>query len=1109
MTSKTNILSKKAFQPASSVFASANAGAGKTSLLTKRVLSLLLHGAPPEKILCLTFTHAASAEMQSRILHELGRWVMVDEKTLQTALSELLDKKADTHMVARARSLFAVVLESPQGLQIKTIHGLCQSLLRRFSLEAGISPHFSIMDARTQQELLQEARVRLYSYAGQHDSQLQQSLAALASMLGEYSLQQFFDEIIKNKRKFQSLFVRSGALSQTTQNLRQSLGLEKDPALEKLINQHFNYDTKTQEALKKIISQLIPNEGIEERLGGILAQWLCEPESRTHLASDYLSTFITQKGTPRKKLCAKETLNRELLEQLLAEQERVLAFYNDYKSLMIFERTTHMLHIAEAYLALYETIKRGRAAIDYDDLILTGMRLLSQQHMSAWVMFKLDGGIDHLLVDEAQDTSPEQWHIISTLTHDFFSGQGQKDNDRSLFIVGDEKQSIYSFQGADVAALSKMQEFFAERIEAAAMDIERLSMNISYRSTPEVLRAVDSIFSVQTSKDGLMTGNTLLTHTPTRYADKGLVELWPLIIPDGDETISASTLLARHIADTLQSWFTQGLMLESKGRCLLPGDIMILVKSRTRLVDRLVRALKRRNIPVAGIDRMVLGDSLVVQDLIALGQSMLLPEDDLTLAAVLKSPIFCLDEETLYGLCYNRKETPLWLRLAEHEQCKVSYALFADLRTKVDYTSPYQFYTYVLDNCGARARFLGRMGMESAEPIDEFLHQILLFEKSHTPSMQGFLHWFTHSESEIKRDMEQAACSVRIMTVHAAKGLQAPVVILPDTTNPPRIMDNFLWSEEDVSIPFWPGAAENDDVYCSKLRYCHKQRIMQEYRRLLYVALTRAEDRLYICGASAKEKISEQSWYELVKSGLSGIAEPLANGLLRLGEAPEAQPDKHQLPGFAASSVNADAFAFLHKPPPQESSPSKPLTPSKPTMQIPATVFPSDKQALFVRGKLIHRLLQYLPEVEASQRLAYGHKIASSFNLPDEIRKNSLAEALALIENTLYGFLFSSDALAEAAIAGNVVVAGKTVTVSGQIDRLYIGKNEIWIVDFKTGVKSPRKDTDIPESYIQQIALYQKLIQKIYPDLPVVCALLWTADSTITLLDERLLSTYI
>lgn len=1105
-------LDLRALHPSSCVFVAANAGAGKTSLLTSRVLSLLLHGAEPGKILCLTFTKAAAAEMQARIQQQLGRWVMMNDEGLREQLAALLGHAPESGMLAHARSLFARVLDAPQPPRIQTIHSFCQSLLRRFPLEASVSPHFSLMDARTEQELLAEAKRRLLGQAAQADPQLSNAIASMAQQFAESTFQGVLKEIIQNKRKFRAL-LRGFALERAQAQLWEEAGFAPQTTCQNLMEAHFSYASDERERLWGAGRKLAAQEK-SRPLGEALLSWLSAGNERPLLWPAYRSFFLTQKDEPRKKLCA----DAPCQEALATEQARVVAYDHAQKRLRIVENTLDLLAITEGLLAIYDALKRDHARMDYDDLIMHSKHLLETPGVSPWVLFKLDGGIDHVLVDEAQDTSPEQWAIIKALTEDFFSGESRSVADRSLFVVGDEKQSIFSFQGADVSLLAAMQEFFSRRIEAARQTVHTIKLTHSFRSTPEILQAVDAVFAQPGARDGLTSHDLVLSHIAVRSQHRGLVELWPCF--ESDERVSGKTKMVRALTRAIRLWLDEGRFLPSRGRAMRPGDIVILVRSRGQLVGQMVRALKRAQIPVAGIDRMELTRNLAVQDLIALGRFALLPNDELTLAALLKSPLCDISEEQLFSLAYGRAGHTLWQRLQamRHEgpAFAMAYEFLSEMQSRADFTTPYEFYAHALDTLGMRRRIIGRMGDEYADPMDEFLSQALSFERGHTPSLQGFLQWLASSESEIKRDPEQEADAVRIMTVHTAKGLQAPVVILPDTMEPDKLQDERLFWQQagEGMIPLWLLASKENDARAALVRNRHKERKLQEYRRLLYVAMTRAQDFLCIAGATGRDKPPQASWYQLVRDGLVEIAPPFeheAGQGLRVGEPLGCAPkDAPHMAGVSAGPPRPahPSWEFLFSPAPSEPAPPKPLIPSR-MEEAPPGASPLQENFLYARGKLIHALLQYLPDIADDAReqaaLTYLHK-----RQPDWTADQAQAlvdEVLQVMRKPDWAFLFSPGSKAEVPITGMVMRGGSPVAVSGQIDRLYVGEQEVWIVDFKSNRDVPKGA--MPSAYLRQLALYRQLISQIYTEKTVRCAILWTAAPALSLLDEGALRAYI
>ena len=853
-------------------------------------------------------------------------------------------------------------------------------------------------------------------------------------------------------------------------------------AVNQLFAEHFIYTDEQVYKLRAVAGLLLKSDKPTDSNTGVrLADWFARPEARLDLLDGYVASFLTTLGEPRKKLFTNNTLrDEELIDALLAEQMRVVAFDEARKTATIIAHTADVLTVAEGLLAEYDAIKRQHAWMDYDDLIAKSCELLTRAGMSPWVLFKLDGGIDHILVDEAQDTSPEQWQIVDALAEEFFAGEGKSEEARSLFVVGDEKQSIYSFQGANVKELARMQSYFSDKIKDAQKSVHHLALTKSYRSTDAVLQAVDAIFTNPKARAGLSFNDSEIAHIPTRNGQAGLVEIWPLIIPTEDDSTSPNTLLARKIADEIAGWIERG---EANA-----GEIMILLRKRGTLADSLVRALKRRNVPVAGSDRMRLNDNLAVQDLVALAQILLLPEDDLTLASCLKSPIFNMSEEDLFKLAYGRGEKNLWQKLPEFPN---AYELLTELRAKADFMPPFELFSYLLDNKGAQARFIGRMGEECADPIDEFLQQSLIYERSHSPSLQGFLHWLGSSNSEIKRDMEQARDAVRIMTVHGAKGLQAKIVILPDTTEPPRDKGSLLWHNDNLLCA--PNSTTHNKLYKQLLAQRHDE-TMGEYRRLLYVALTRTEDKLYICGATNKEKVSEESWYALCDFGLKDIKSDFVI---------PAKAGIQTKENVDTSLRWYDKFDFLTNQAPSEPTPSRPITPSRPSLETPANASPMAGKQVYATGKFVHLLLQHLPLHDAENRASIAQIIARKFTeqISQEVIEKAISDAINVIENPEFAFLFGEKSLSEVPITGIVDFDGEKVTISGQIDRLYISEKEVWIVDFKSNQTPPVSSQKIPKTYIRQLALYRALMQQIEPTKSITCALLWTATARLDVLE--------
>ncbi|MBM3571490.1 MAG: double-strand break repair helicase AddA, partial [Alphaproteobacteria bacterium] len=897
---RPELAQRPAADPDASVWVSASAGTGKTKVLTDRVLRLLLAGTQPQRILCLTFTKAAAAEMSTRIAERLGQWAVADDLALARQLTELTGRPADGDAMTAARRLFARVLDAPGGLAIQTIHGFCQSLLRRFPIEAGIAPHFTVMDERSAAEMLADARARMLVAARDHDAEpLSQALAEITRHVTEDAFADLMFELTTERGRLDGLIRAAGGVDALIQAIHRRLrakpgGTDADLCADASAEHAFDGA-----ALRRAAAALTRGSKTDQTRAAAMSAWLAEPAQRAAGFDAYAAVYLTDEGEIRKNLATKQALKIDgaIDASLRAEAARILNVQARRRALLVARATAALLSLGHAMLAAYQAEKQRGVLLDYDDLVLAARDLLHRPGVAPWVLYKLDGGIDHILVDEAQDTNPEQWQIVEALAAEFFAGAGAESDrpERTVFAVGDAKQSIFSFQGADPAAFERMRRDFSQRIPAAGASWREVPLDVSFRSADAVLRAVDAVFARHPARDGVAIGDQTIHHETFRAGQAGLVELWPPALPPerGDiqpwqPPVAISTAeaprarVARLVALQIHRWISTGERLESKGRAIRAGDIMILVRRRGSFVGEVVRALKNLGIPVAGVDRMVLTQQLAIMDLVALGQFLLLPEDDLNLATVLKGPLIGLSEERLFELAHGRGGR-LWLALRQraHENADFAHAFdqLSALLARADLMPPYELFARVLGEGRGRAKILSRLGPDAADPLDEFLNAALLHQRQHPPSLQGFLHWLGAAAEEIKRDLEQGARDeVRVMTVHGAKGLQAPIVILPDTIQKPERLPRLLWPPSKpgaTDIVLWPPRTEHDEAVASAARALARDKRDREYRRLLYVAMTRAEDRLYVCGWANRKAASADCWYKLIQEGLDGIATPL------------------------------------------------------------------------------------------------------------------------------------------------------------------------------------------------------------------------------------------
>ena len=1133
---------RRAADPQSSVWVTANAGTGKTRVLADRVLCLLLAGADPESILAITFTKAAAAEMTSRIGDQLARWATTPAEELTTELTDLTGTPPSPAALTLAQGLFARVLDLPRGLGIMTIHALCGSLLRRFPLEAGVAPHFETIDDRTQGELLLEAQQAMLLRArSDQGSDLAKALELLAVTLAETSLGDAIEEIVGARTRILRARAAHGGLVGLLVAIRKALDAtdRRSPAeIEAAACADGVFDVAgLAMAAAALRSSKSPTD--VER-GRTIALWLdAVPADRARLFGDYLGAFLTKAGDGVRKLVTKQTADHERIGRVLGmEQVRLLRVVDATRGAVIAIRTEALLRVGLAVIDAYEELKRRQAALDYDDLIERCASLLADRTARDWVLFKLDARIDHLLVDEAQDTSPSQWAIIEALTGEFFAGEGARRGRRSLFVVGDEKQSIYSFQGANLANFREVRKRILARAAAAGQAMHEEVLDRSFRSVRAVLETVDLVLATPELQASLAPDGEPRPHHSERGTEPGQVELWPLARPSEQEVPEEPWRLpdrrievddpparvARMIAEQIRGWLENGELLASARRPVRPGDIIVLLQRRGEMQELLVRALKKRRVRVAGADRLSLLEHLAVQDLLALAQVLLLPEDDLSLACLMKSPLLGLDEDDLFAVATSRGEASLLERFrsmagSTHRlRLGKAWERLAQWLRRADFMPPFELFASVLGPDGGRERLLARLGPDALDPIEAFLAQALAYEEGHPASLQGFLHWLGMKERQLKRDLEHGQDAIRVMTVHAAKGLEAPIVILADAGPRRSARQSRLVWDEATSLPFWRAPKPERDSRTELAAQAEGERDEEENLRLLYVAITRARDRLIVTGWLPKGEgaAAKASWHGLIARGLGahsrtervtadlgyGITGPglrLEIGLADMGTAPSIG---------AEIEPRMTEPLWLRDPAPVEPAPSRPLVPSRQGEDEPALpAIAGAEQALRRRrGITCHRLLELVPSLPPAERAdAVDRYLAHTLgDLSETERLHLRDQLLALLSHPDLQAIFGPDARSEQSIVGEV----GGVVVSGQIDRLHVGERELVFVDFKTAGRGAAADRPIPRAYLRQMAAYDALLAALYPGRRRRAGLVWTESLEIDWIPEDLLNTY-
>ena len=1129
-------LQAQASQPAQSTWLAANAGSGKTRVLTNRVARLLLGGTRPEQILCLTYTKAAAAEMQNRLFRTLGNWAMLPDSALREALEARGEMALTSRQLRRARTLFACAIETPGGLQIRTIHAFCARLLRRFPLEAGVSPQFVEMDDHAMEKLIHQI---IHQMAEGQQAPLLDAFAAQLS--GEESLNNLISQMVNNQEAFRHPLPWSRLLETfslpptiTEQALLEQVLQPGDMELLVQLRTHLqgSSSVKDKGASKKLASLAVENPTMADMalLEGILLTGSGAKEPFTAKIGQFPTKAQRQNQTIAALMPALEALMVRVEE---ARPQRL--------GLAAAQRSMAMHNFAAAFLPIYTHEKQRRGWLDFGDLIQKSRILLQDSSVADWVLFRLDRGVDHILVDEAQDTSPAQWDVIDKLAEEFHSGEGARTLQRTIFVVGDKKQSIYSFQGADPGAFDKMAGVFHQRLQGANLHLQQLHLEYSFRSAPVILQLVDAIFTGQ-EKAGFSPHEH---HQAFKATLPGRVDLWPLVpktdgpaLPPWSNTKAynhphpPAKVLAEQVATFIQGLIHSGETIPIttgdgviRRRAIRPEDVLVLVQRRSDLFTDIIAACKAKELSIAGADRLKVAAELAVKDLMALLRFLATPADNLSLAEALKSPIFGWSEQQLFALAHHRPRDcslgqALQNQAAHHPE---TVAILEDLRNKTDYLRPYELLERILIRHGARQRLMGRLGPEAEDGINALLSQALAYETTEVPGLTGFLLWAGTDELEVKRQLSEASDMVRVMTVHGAKGLEAPIVILPDTMvlkkNPgpdqliPIADNTLLWNIKTTERP--------DALHQAVSAQQEKDR--QEHLRLLYVAMTRAQSWLVVAGFGAQKGNKDNAnWYQQIQQGMEHLGSAVAAGesqgiavqrrqqeegfyprgeILRLGCGDWSAPQQQQEAYHCGQQPPSLPDHLLHPPQQQQQE------------EAPAVINPSkldgdkalpgeaglDPELAKARGTAIHHLLETLPSIAPEFRDAVAARLLGEYTAPE--RAAMVQEAMDVLRAPALAEVFGADSLAE--VGFSVTVAGRPM--QGIMDRLLVRPDRVLVIDFKTNATVPTTPEECPEGILRQMSAYRHVLTTLYPDRPAEAAILWTRNATMMPLPSQLL----
>jgi ATP-dependent helicase/nuclease subunit A len=1142
-----------AADPSISVWASANAGAGKTKVLIDRIARLLLGGADPGRVLAVTYTKAAAAEMQTRLYEKLGDWTIASDGDLREELLSL-DPALDLEKpgtLARARALFAAALETPGGLKIQTIHAFCTTILQRFPLEAGVPPGFTTLEDAGVKALSNQA----YKAATETLPDVFLQIAALTSQDDDRTL---VEQAAKDRAGVARARAAAGGVKA---RLAQALGLNETDTPDSLRQQALA--SLDHGALREAAAVLASGAKSEIKLAKAISYAL-EETDREKAWSAFVRLVTKADGLQREEQIynkpKKPADERPAVTAAFGRYEdwpsafclNIEAWEAKVRAACLMERSALLTGAALAYEQAWTQAKRALGTLDFDDLIAATAALLRSDNSAAqWVLYKLDAGIEHILIDEAQDTNPDQWDLLAPMFN--VLEQEARDRPRTRFVVGDEKQSIFSFQGA------KPERFLSERarFNAGAHDYgdgrQTLSFDLSFRTGQTILNAVDATWTLS-KPDGaiipVVTGEKdppferkyrLDTrHSAYRVRQSGAVELWPLVAKppkaedvraherpfDLERENSARNQLADRIALDLRRRLDEGFCVwdKNESRPMKPGDVMVLVKNRGPFFHQLIRRLKHHQVPVAGADRIILLEDVGIQDLIALAQFALLPDDDFTLACVLKGAFCGLvdDDNHLFPLAFDRGDQTLWARLKSSDNpiFAPARAFLEKVLNRAGHLPPYEFFAALLESVLPDTHQTGwetlinRLGREVREPVEAFLTRALSYGSSGAPTLSGFLNQISTDKAHIKRELDQEGAGVRVMSVHGAKGLEAPIVILPDTTAALKLESSNIVFDQNANAFLWSPKKDQDTEAFKALRQQSDAERFAEDARLLYVAMTRARDVLIICGhelGGVKEGIAKQAWLRTLQASLPYLGEP--QEIERDGFV--AQMWGAYAPNNQGTSINAQGPLpalpdWARAPAKSEGIGMRRIAPSAlaPDGSEPAALSPlaPDARKRFLRGRLIHELLQRLPDLPRGRwEEAAAQRLLRETDLTAEAQSDIVRETLAVLHDARFAPLFGEGSRAEAAIVGRGPGLPDDLVVNGAVDRLVVTDTEVLVLDFKTNRPPPRKVEDVAPVYLNQMAAYRALLQARWPDKKVRCALLWTDGPRLMELPEPVL----
>jgi ATP-dependent helicase/nuclease subunit A len=1083
-----NINQLNASDPSNSVWVFASAGTGKTKILVDRFLRLILSGSEISKIICITFTKAAANEMLERIIDKLSMWSIISDDELYQSIFQITNQIPSGLEQNKARSFYDQITKSNIDINIQTIHSLCQNILLRFPIEASINSNFTILDQSMMDFIISEIKNEIFFKSNEESFILEN--------LHDLQIMDLIKDIVNNHIKFRNFFAKyfdkdeykeflikfcnaktldKNLIYKKLNELKSLYPFDKNIKLlkndEKIINNYNNFilldsSAKSDTTISQIKSDIwifgtrsenLLDEGAHHRQKNSYGSF--KNEKWYGKFNELKYSFLNKDGSKKKKLLSNNIIENspELYLQLTEIRDLLYQIDQDLKNISFIEFSLAFYDFAKNIIEMFEILKNEKQALTYDELIDKTVFLLNNSDMKDWILYKLDGGFDHILIDEAQDTSPLQWEIIKSLIDEFFSGQSSNIKKRSLFVVGDDKQSIYSFQGANVKNYLSIKKFLKDKIISSENSFSEILLKKSYRSSKAIIKSIDYIMNyikLNYPNNADFTYNILDIN---KENDFGQVEIWPISTKEEKneelnwplpseilESNNSYRALCYQIADFIKSEINSGRSSFE--------DFMILVRKRDNFISELIKILEEQNIKNSGLDRIDLKQNLSIMDLISLAKFIILPNDDLNLAGLLLSPIIGLDDEALLTLSLGRKSS-IWQRVCE-DKLELYYQLmdFIDLYKKTGFV---EFFIIILEAMDFRQKLNYHNGNESDDAINEFIKLVKNYSQNQKPSLQDFVFWFETSDLLFIRE-NKSIDSVKISTIHGAKGLESKIVILIDSGILPANQNKIFFDDNDNI--FFPGKASNISDNMNEILKNNDQDF-DEYLRLLYVAISRAKQKLIICGYS-NSKPHEDSWYNICYNSLLNHSD--------LEEKKLIIKDGIEINDEIKIAPYQEKLDYLKNE----------LNPNKWALQSSKIQNDFNQDALEY-GTIFHKIMQYIVKnINISPNKSWINNLPEKFRSKIESKINLLNESLEFHKLKQEYKLYTEISF---------IFEGKI----GRLDLLAVNDSEVIIIDYKTDVRVPDNLTEINPNYIDQIEFYKSAIKKLYPDKKIISKILW------------------